>query len=122
MDPNKRKSRRRIRRQRRIRKKVIGTAEKPRLSVFRSLKHFYGQVIDDEKGHTILACSTLDKSIKGQLGVGGNREAAQIVGREIAKKALAAGLKKVAFDRGGFKFHGRIKAMAEAARKEGLVF
>ncbi|MHC4597675.1 MAG: 50S ribosomal protein L18 [Planctomycetota bacterium] len=122
MDPNKQKAWRRLRRRRRTRKRVSGTAERPRLSVYRSLRQFYCQIIDDEKGHTLVACSTLEKPMKAELKGGGGKQAAEAVGRELAKKALAAGIQKVAFDRGGFRFHGRVKAMADAARKVGLVF
>ena len=122
MDPNKRKAWRRLRRRRRTRKRVSGTPERPRLSAYRSLNHFYGQIIDDERGHTLVACSTMEKSLKVELQGGGDKQAAEAVGRELAKKALAAGIKMVTFDRGGFRFHGRVKAMADAVRKEGLVF
>jgi len=112
----------RIRRHRRIRKKVFGTPERPRLSVYGSLKHMYAQIIDDMKGHTLVAASTLDKEIRGEIKHGGNVEAAKRVGQLIAKRAVEKGIKKVVFDRGGFRYHGRIKALADAAREAGLEF
>lgn len=112
----------RIRRHRRIRKKVFGTPERPRLSVYGSLKHMYAQIIDDMKGHTLVAASTLDKELKGEIKHGGNVEAARKVGELIAKRAISKGIKKVVFDRGGFRYHGRIKALADAAREAGLEF
>ncbi len=112
----------RKRRHRRIRKKVFGTPERPRLSVYGSLKHMYAQIIDDTRGHTLVAASTLDKELRGKYTHGGNVEAARLVGQLIAKRALEAGIQKVVFDRGGFRYHGRVKALAEAARQEGLQF
>jgi large subunit ribosomal protein L18 len=110
----------RIRRHGRVRKKVAGTAERPRLAVFRSLTHIYAQVIDDERGHTVVAASSLEKDLKGTSG---NKSArAKAVGEAVAKKAKAAGVEQVVFDRGGNRFHGRVKALAEAARKGGLKF
>jgi large subunit ribosomal protein L18 len=110
----------RIRRHGRVRKKVAGTPDKPRLSVFRSLTHIYAQVIDDEKGHTVAAASSVEKDLKGSAG---NKTArAKAVGEAIAGKAKAAGVTKVVFDRGGNKYHGRVKALAEAAREAGLQF
>ena len=115
----------RTRRRLRVRRKIFGTAERPRLNVFRSTKHIYVQVIDDEAGRTLVAASSMDKNLKEALkGLKnkGNKAAAEIVGKELARKALEAGFKKVVFDRGGFKFHGRVKAMADAARAAGLEF
>jgi large subunit ribosomal protein L18 len=109
-------------RHRRLRKRVAGTAERPRLSVFRSLKHIYAQVIDDEAGMTILAASTLDKSLADSLKNGGDQEAAKSVGKLIAERALANGITAVVFDRGGHIFQGRVKALADAAREAGLKF
>lgn len=103
----------------RIRNKVQGTAERPRLNVFRSLAHIYAQVVDDEKGITLVAASSMDKDFKGK---GGNVEAAKLVGAAIAKKAIDKGIKTVVFDRGGYIYHGRVAALAEAARKAGLEF
>lgn len=112
----------RERRQNRIRKKVNGSPERPRLNVFRSTTNIYAQVIDDSKGITITAASTLDKDIKEGLKSRGNIEAAKKVGAAVAKKALDKGVKDVVFDRGGYIFHGRIKALADAAREAGLNF
>jgi len=105
-----------------IRRKISGTAEKPRLSVYRSLENIYAQLIDDDKENTICSCSTLEKVIKEQIKYGGNKNAAKIVGAELAKRALAKGITNVVFDRGGLKYHGRIKELAEAARAAGLKF
>jgi large subunit ribosomal protein L18 len=112
----------RIRKHARVRKKVFGTAERPRLNVFRSLKHIYAQIIDDTTGRTLVAASTLDPAIKGKLKHGGNKEAAKEVGTLVAKKALDAGITSVVFDRGGYIYHGRVKELAEAAREAGLIF
>ena len=102
----------------RIRRRVRGTAERPRLAIFRSLNHIYAQVIDDERAVTIASASTVEKDLRGATG--GNLEAAQRVGRAIAERAIAAGVEQVVFDRGGFRFHGRIKALTDAAREAGL--
>lgn len=112
----------RSRRKRRIRKKVFGTSERPRLTVYRSLKHIYAQIIDDAKGHTLVAASTLSRSVREVLSAGGNKDAAAKVGQVIAREALAKGITAVVFDRNGYKFHGRVKALAEAAREAGLKF
>ncbi|ADU52357.1 LSU ribosomal protein L18P [Thermaerobacter marianensis DSM 12885] len=113
----------RERRHRRVRKKVLGTAERPRLNVFRSLKHIYAQVIDDEAGVTLVAASTVEPELREAVGgYGGNVEAAKVVGRVIAERARARGITKVVFDRGGYRYHGRVKALAEAAREAGLEF
>ncbi len=112
----------RERRHRRVRKKVFGTPERPRLSVYGSLNHMYAQIIDDIKGHTLVAASTLDKELRGKYSHGGNVEAAKLVGELIAKRAIQKGIRKVVFDRGGFKYHGRVKALADAAREAGLEF
>jgi large subunit ribosomal protein L18 len=112
----------RIKRHLRIRKKVKGTPEKPRLAVFKSEKHIYAQIIDDTKGHTLVSASTLDKELRQGLSKTYNVEAAKEVGRLIAQRALSLGIKTVVFDRGGFKYHGRIKALADAAREAGLKF
>ncbi|GIX06208.1 MAG: hypothetical protein KatS3mg115_0611 [Candidatus Poribacteria bacterium] len=109
----------RLRRHRRVRKKVFGTAERPRLAVFRSLKHIYAQLIDDERGHTLAAASTLSPELRDQV-TGPNLAAAALVGRLIAEKAQAVGIQKAVFDRGGYLYHGRVKALAEAARQAGL--
>lgn len=104
----------------RIRKKLAGTAERPRLAVFRSVKHIYVQVIDDREGKTLLAASSTQKS--AAVGSGGNVAGAKAIGKLIAEKALAQGIKQVVFDRGGFLYHGRVKALADAAREAGLEF
>lgn len=112
----------RVRRHVRLRKKIAGTTERPRLSVFRSLHHIYAQIIDDTKGITLMTVSTVDTDIKSQVKSCGNIDAAKAVGAGIAKKALQNGIKAVVFDRGGYIYHGRIKALAEAARENGLEF
>ncbi|MDR1020075.1 MAG: 50S ribosomal protein L18 [Synergistaceae bacterium] len=112
----------RLLRHERLRKKVAGTPERPRLCVFRSLKHIYAQVVDDEAGHTLLSASTLEKSLAETLKSSGDQEAAKSVGRLIAERALANGITTVIFDRGGHMFQGRVKALADAAREAGLKF
>lgn len=112
----------RRRRHERIRKEVFGTPERPRLSVYRSLNHIYAQIIDDSRGNTLVAASTLDKDLSTEKGHKGNVSMAKKVGELIAKKAIEKGLKKVVFDRGGYLYHGRVKALAEGARKAGLEF
>ena len=107
----------RLRRHRRVRGKISGTAERPRLDVFRSSKHIYAQIIDDVAGVTLVSASSMEKGFEG---FGGNIEAAGKVGKMIAEKALEKGIKTVGFDRGGFVFHGRVKALAEGAREGGL--
>lgn len=106
----------------RIRKRISGTPECPRLAVFRSLNHIYAQVIDDTKGVTLVSASTLDSSLKGQLERGSNIEAAKKVGELIGKRAIEKGIRTVVFDRSGYIYHGRIKAVAEGAREAGLEF
>ncbi|WP_041695510.1 50S ribosomal protein L18 [Alicyclobacillus acidocaldarius] len=115
--PNRNETRKR--RHVRVRAKVFGTPERPRLNVFRSNKHIYAQLIDDTIGHTIAAASSLEKGFEGN---GGNVEGARKVGRMIAERALAKGYKKVVFDRGGYLYHGRVRALADAAREAGLDF
>jgi large subunit ribosomal protein L18 len=110
----------RIRRHLRVRKKVSGTAERPRLAVFRSLSHIYAQVIDDVAGHTLAAASTLDKTLRAETGK--KSELAGKVGTLVGERARAAGVTKVVFDRGGFQYHGRVKSLADAARAAGLEF
>ncbi len=102
----------------RIRKKIAGTPERPRLAVFRSVKHIYAQVIDDRKGQTLVSASSLEKSVPG----GGNLSGAKSIGKLVAERAIEKGIKRVVFDRGGFLYHGRVKAVAEAAREAGLEF
>ena len=105
-----------------IRVKISGTSEFPRLAVYRSTKHIYAQIIDDEKHVTICSASSVDKELKEKLAHGGNIDAAKVVGEAIAKKALKAGIESVVFDRGGFLYHGRVAALADAAREAGLMF
>lgn len=122
MDAQKLKHRRQLRRRRHVRKKVVGTSERPRLNVFRSSKHIYAQLINDLDGVTIAAASTLGKEAKNATPYGGNAKAAELVGQKIAELAKGKGVSKVAFDRGHYRYHGRIKALADAARKGGLEF
>jgi len=112
----------RLRRHARVRKKVKGTPSRPRLCVFRSLNHIYAQVIDDTKGHTLVSASTLDPEIRPQTNGKTKAAEAELVGALIAKRALSQGITEVVFDRGGYKYHGRVKALAEAARQGGLKF
>lgn len=112
----------RLRRHKHVRKHVVGTPERPRLNVFRSLNHIYAQVIDDSRGHTIVAASTIEPEVKAQLKGLKKTEQARLVGRVLAERALRQGIKKVVFDRGGYKYHGRVKALADAAREGGLEF
>ncbi|MBI5057676.1 MAG: 50S ribosomal protein L18 [Nitrospirae bacterium] len=112
----------RERRHDRVRKKVVGSPNKPRLNVFRSLNHIYAQLIDDYSGSTLVAASSIDKELKGKVKTGGNVEAAKIVGSLVAKRAADKGIKKVVFDRGGYRYHGRVKALADGAREGGLEF
>jgi large subunit ribosomal protein L18 len=112
----------RKRRHWRVRKKVHGTGERPRLNVFRSNRHIYAQIIDDVDGHTLAAASSLDPALRASLSSGGNREAARKVGELIAERALDRGITKVIFDRGGYLYHGRVRELADAAREKGLIF
>jgi large subunit ribosomal protein L18 len=112
----------RIRRHNRLRKRVSGSVERPRLNIFRSSAHIYAQVIDDVKGHTLAAASTNEKGWSEADDSKTKTEQAAIVGRLVAERAKAAGVEKVVFDRGGFKYHGRVKALADAAREAGLSF
>ncbi|MBR1779477.1 MAG: 50S ribosomal protein L18 [Clostridia bacterium] len=113
------KNKKRLKRHKRVRSKISGTAACPRLNVFRSTSNIYAQVIDDIKGSTLVSASSLDKEFNGY---GGNKEAAKQVGALIAKRALEKGITEVVFDRGGYIFHGRVKELAEAAREGGLKF
>ena len=106
----------------RVRTRVTGTPERPRFCVYRSLGHIYTQIIDDRTGRTIVSASSLDKETKKNLKGGGNVASAKAVGKSIAERAKAAGVSKVVFDRGGYKYHGRVKALADAAREAGLQF
>jgi len=107
---------------RRVRTRVEGSPERPRLCVYRSLKHIYAQVVDDRASRTLAAASSLDKETRKLLKGGGNVAAAKIVGKAIAERAIAAGISQVVFDRGGYRYHGRVQALAEAAREAGLKF
>lgn len=118
----KEKNRRRFKRHKGIRKKVFGDKEKPRLSVYRSSKNIYCQLIDDTTGKTLASASTLIKDIKDKLPYNGNVEAAKLVGQKIAEEATKIGITKVVFDRSGYKYHGRVKALADSARENNLVF
>jgi len=112
----------RAKRQQRVRNKISGTAQRPRLNVYRSLSNIYAQLIDDQRGVTLVTVSTLSQELKGKLANGGNRQAAVAVGGLIAKAALEKGISNVVFDRAGYLYHGRVKALAEAAREGGLQF
>jgi large subunit ribosomal protein L18 len=120
MEHQKTKQHQQLRRRRHVRKKIVGTVERPRLTVFRSSKHIYAQLVDDLKGVTLVAASSREK--KGTGPYGGNVKAAAAVGDSLAKEAAGKGITKAAFDRGHYRFHGRVKALAEAARKGGLQF
>jgi len=112
----------RKRRHRRVRRKVSGTAARPRLNVFRSSRHIYAQVIDDQNGRTVVAASSLDPGLREETARGATREAAKKVGAALARRALDKGVREVVFDRGGYIFHGRVKALADGAREQGLIF
>ena len=112
----------RHRRHARIRRKVVGTPDRPRLNVYRSLQHIYVQIIDDWAGHTLVSASTIDAEVKEQLDGLSKTEQARVVGEVAAERALEKGIKRVVFDRGGYKHHGRVRALAEAAREKGLEF
>lgn len=116
------KRKRYARRKKSVRKNIYGTSDRPRMSVYRSVQHMYVQIIDDAAGKTLCASSTVDKELKSKVGYGGNKDAAKLVGEDIAAKAQAAGIKQVIFDRNGFKYQGRLQALADAAREKGLEF
>jgi len=120
MDHQRAKWRRRRKRHRHVRKRIYGSAERPRLSIYRGLKNIYCQLIDDGSGATLLTVSTISAEVREQTGYGGNVKAARAVGKALAEKALGQGIKQVVLDRGGCKYHGRIAALAEGARKAGL--
>ncbi len=120
MKHNRRKARHK--RHKRIRKELFGLAERPRFNVYKSFKHIYAQIIDDSSGHTLTSASSLDKELRGKLGTGGNVKAATEVGNLVASRAIHKGIKKVVFDRGGYPYHGRVRALADAARGKGLEF
>ncbi|NLM96762.1 MAG: 50S ribosomal protein L18 [Halanaerobiaceae bacterium] len=118
MDKNSKRKRRHLR----VRKKVFGTPERPRVNVSRSANNIYVQIIDDLSGHTLVSASSLEPAIKDIVGYGGNKEGARKIGEILAERALEKGIKEVVFDRGGYKYHGRVKEVAEALRDKGLVF
>ena len=112
----------RLKRKKRIRKKIYGTTQRPRLSVFRSARHIYAQVVDDTAGHTLAAASTMDKDALSGSNFENKVEAAKFVGKLVGERAIGKGIKEVIFDRNGFLYHGRIKSLSEGAREAGLVF
>jgi large subunit ribosomal protein L18 len=113
----------RLKRKKRVRKKIKGTPERPRLTVFKTAKHMYAQIVDDNNGRTLVATSTISQDFKSKAkGISGNIKGAILVGETIGKKGIEKGIKKIIFDRNGFLYHGRIKALADAARKSGLIF
>jgi large subunit ribosomal protein L18 len=116
------KNKNRQARQSRVRKKISGTPERPRLSVFRSSKNIYAQIIDDINGQTLVSASTLDEAIKSEISTGGNKDAAKAVGTAVAKKAIEKGIENVVFDRNGYLYHGRVQELANGAREAGLKF
>jgi large subunit ribosomal protein L18 len=122
MNPQKAKEKRRFRRKRRVRKGVHGTADRPRLTVSRSLQHVYAQIVDDEAGVTLCEASSRNKDLRGSIAYGGNMAAAKVVGQALAERAKGKGIEQVRFDRNGYKYHGRVKELAEAARQGGLKF
>jgi large subunit ribosomal protein L18 len=113
---------RRERRQHRVRNRMFGTPERPRLAVFRSSKHIYAQMVNDQAGVTLVSASTMDPEVRTQLKYGGNKAAAALVGRVVAERAKSAGIDKICFDRRSYKYHGRVAALAQAAREAGLQF
>lgn len=122
MSPKLDKRSARLRRHRRVRKRVFGTPERPRLCVFKSVKHVYAQIIDDENGLTLVSASTLSPDLRDEISGGNNAEAAKAVGKMIGRKAVEKDITSVVFDRGGYLYHGKVKALAEAAREAGLSF
>jgi large subunit ribosomal protein L18 len=122
MDHQKAKQRQQLRRRRHVRRSIFGTAERPRLSVFRSSKHIYAQLIDDLKGVTVAAASSQSKDVRANMPYGGNIKAATVVGKQLAEAAKSKGINKAAFDRGHYRYHGRVKALADGAREGGLQF
>ena len=113
---------RRLRRQRHVRKRLHGTVERPRLAIFRSSKHIYAQVVNDDTGTTLASASTLDPEVRRDLTYGGNKSAATVIGKLVAERAKQAGIDKICFDRRSYKYHGRVQALADAAREAGLQF
>ena len=122
MNEQRLKLKRRLRRRNHVRRRVVGSAERPRLSVFRSSKHIYAQLIDDLSGVTLAAASSVAPDVRSGVKYGGNVKAAQVVGKKLAEAAKQKGIAKAAFDRGHYRYHGRVKALADAAREGGLQF
>lgn len=122
MNPQKRKAKGRVKRKLRVRRRVFGEPGRPRLTIFRSLGQIYAQIVDDVAARTLVAASSLSKELKGKVKSGGNIESAKVVGKLLGEKAKAAGIAQVTFDRNGYRFHGRVKAFADAAREAGLKF
>ena len=122
MDHQKAKHRRQLRRRKHVRRNLMGTAERPRLTVFRSSKHIYAQLIDDLTGVTLATASSRTKDVRASMAYGGNVKAAVVVGKKLAEEAKSKGITKAAFDRGHYRYHGRVKALADAAREGGLSF
>jgi len=122
MNKNKAKTQKRLKRKKRVRKVVFGTAQAPRLTTFRSLKNIYAQIIDDETGNTIVSANTMSEKLSDSGKSGSNIDAAKVIGEAIAKKAIEVGIREVKFDRNGYRYHGRVKALAESAREAGLAF
>lgn len=122
MNHQKAKAKQQLRRRHHVRRSIVGTSERPRLSVFRSSKHIYAQLIDDMAGVTLAAASSLTQEVKSDLTYGGNIKAATVVGKQLAEVAKTKGISKAAFDRGHYKYHGRVKALADGAREGGLQF
>jgi len=122
MNSQKMKAKGRAKRKLRVRRRVFGEPGRPRLTVFRSLGHIYAQIVDDVAARTLASASSLSKELKGKVKSGGNIESAKVVGKLLGEKALAAGITQVAFDRNGYRYHGRVKAFADAAREAGLKF
>jgi large subunit ribosomal protein L18 len=122
MDHSRSILRQRQRRRFRVRRSIRGTTERPRLTIFRTHKHIYAQVVDDSTGRTLASASSMDKVLRDGLGFGGNKQAAEAIGKAVAERAKAAGVSQVCFDRGSFRYHGRVAALADAARAAGLQF
>ena len=122
MDHSRTILRQRERRRFRVRRSIRGTSERPRLTVFRSHKHISAQIVDDSTGRTLASASSTDKSLRDGLGFGGNKQAAEVIGKAVAERAKSAGVKQVCVDRGAFRYHGRVAALADAARAAGLEF
>jgi large subunit ribosomal protein L18 len=122
MDHSRSILRQRQRRRFRVRRSIRGTTDRPRLTIFRTHKHIYAQVVDDSTGRTLASASSMDRALRDGLGFGGNKQAAEAIGKAVAERAKAAGVSQVCFDRGSFRYHGRVAVLAEAARAAGLQF